>query len=146
MNYKTGSIGRVVWARFDDGDDIKRGLEEIALTEKIGQALVLVLGALKKADIVVGPKEAVIPPEPVWTGFADGREVLGVGSIAWTAEGPALHMHVAAGRGEEPVLAGCLRKNGEVYLVAEAVILETTGLTVTRDLDDASGLELLTIK
>ncbi len=35
MEYRTGSIGRVLMIRFDDGDDVLEGLKEIVIKEKI---------------------------------------------------------------------------------------------------------------
>ena len=34
----------------------------------------------------------------MWSEFADGREVLGVGSIAWDNGTPYVHVHTVAGR------------------------------------------------
>lgn len=48
------------------------------------------------------------------------------------------------GRGKE-VLTGCIRKEGEVFIVVEAMVLEVLGVRVTRSPDERSGLEILTL-
>lgn len=143
MEYRCGEIKRVFWVRFEDGEDLRAGLEHLAEREQIHQALVLVLGGMGQARMVLGPLKKTIPPEPNWASFADGREILGVGTLAHGPQGPSLHLHLAAGRGGEPTLAGCLRAESEVYLIAEAVVLETSGLAAVRKADGASGLNLL---
>ncbi|MBU2547674.1 MAG: DUF296 domain-containing protein [Proteobacteria bacterium] len=142
MEYRTGEIRRVFWARFNDGENLRAGLEDLARRENVEQGLVMVLGALGEARLVVGPKEKTLPPEPVWTGFQDGREILGLGTMIRGPEGPDLHLHLAAGRSGRETLAGCLREDGLVYLVVEAVMFEVTGLSVRRTPDKASGLNL----
>ena len=146
MDYRSGCIGRVFWARLDDGEDLGECLQDLARRETIGQALVLVLGALGQARVVVGPRETVIPPDPVWTAFTGGREILGVGTLVDSPEGPSLHMHIGAGRGEEPTVVGCLRAESQVYLLVEAVILEVTHMSARREPDEKTGLNLLTFK
>ena len=57
MEYRTGSIGRVLTIRFDHGEDFLAGLREVILKEKICSAWFQVIGALDKAGVVIGPKE-----------------------------------------------------------------------------------------
>jgi len=146
MDYRVGQIKRVFFVRLDDGEDLRKQVEELAQREKIEQAVVLVTGAMRKAELVVGPKEPVIPPEAVWSGFEDSREILGVGTLVRDQEGGSLHLHLAAGRENEAVKVGCLRGDSQVYLIAEAVILEISGLAAVRSADDASGLNLLSFR
>ena len=143
MDYRSGQIGRVFWVRFNDGEDLTAEVIELARREEISQALVLFLGALKESNLVVGPRETVIPPDPVVQSFTQGREMLGVGTLAPGPDGPALHLHVGAGRVDRPTLVGCLRADSRVYLLIEAVVLEIQGIAAARKPDQASGLNLL---
>ncbi|MEW6267477.1 MAG: PPC domain-containing DNA-binding protein [Thermodesulfobacteriota bacterium] len=146
MDYRVGHINRVFFARFEKGEDLSAGLNDLARREWIDQALVLVLGSMTQARLVVGPKEMVARPEPLWAAFTGGREVLGVGTLVPGPEGPSIHLHLAAGRGGEDPLIGCLREDGQVYLVAEAVILELKGFIAQRELDQVSGMNLLRLR
>ena len=143
MKYSTGEIGRVVWARMDDGDDLRDSLLELAAKENIGPALLLVLGAVQEGRMASGPLENKLPPLAMETHFSDGREILGVGTLAPGGDGPALHLHFAAGRRGQSTKVGCLRSGTPAYLLIECVVLEMRGIKAERVLDRASGFEIL---
>lgn len=142
MDYRTGKIGRIFWARIDHDDDLRESILELARKEKVGPAVVLALGALSKGEVVLGPRETTVPPEPVWKSFTKGREIMGVGTILEAQGRPALHLHVNLGRNDEPTLTGCLRGASRVYLVVEAVIIEVDDLAAARVFDPETELEL----
>lgn len=144
MHYRQGAFGRVFLLRFDDQDDLLEEMKKLAVKEQVRLASITLLGGMGSAEMVIGPKQAVIPPEPVWFGFNDGREIIGVGTLAWSNDGPAIHLHGAVGRGAEAHV-GCLRKSASVYLVVEAVIAEITGIDARRTLDERTGITLLTL-
>jgi predicted DNA-binding protein with PD1-like motif len=102
----------------------------------------MLLGGMRSAGIVTGPKEAVIPPEPMWLEFQDGREIVGIGSLFWKDAEPVIHLHGAVGRGEE-TRVGCLRKDGSVYLIVEAVIAEITGIDARKVVNGRTGIAVL---
>jgi len=142
MKYKVGSTGRVVVARFNDGEDILAGLERIARAENIRAAQIQLVGALRKARFVVGPAEDVIPPVPVWNELSAGHEVVAGGTIFWQGDAPKVHVHGVFARGDG-VKAGCLRELAQTFLVAEVLITEIVGVEAVRELDQASGMVLL---
>ena len=118
-------------------------LTTLTKKEKIKSGIIHLIGALKKAEIVVGPNKVEIPPEPVWKTFDDGRELLGFGTIFWKGDEPKIHIHASIGR-EDFVNLGCVRTNAEVYLVIESVIIEiNTPAPVTRKYDEKFGLDLI---
>ncbi|MBE0598761.1 MAG: DNA-binding protein [Desulfuromonadales bacterium] len=142
MKYQVGKPGRVVIARFGDGDDVLAGLVEIARKEEIRAAQFQVVGGLRRGRYVVGPAKEGMPPVPVWREFTEAHEVVANGTIFWQGEEPKIHCHGAYGRGGE-VSAGCLRDGVETFLVLEAVITEIIGVEATRELDPVSGMVLL---
>ena len=146
MDYQTGKIGRVIVARGFDGDDVYQQIESIALTEGVASAAVLVIGGLRSARVVVGPKSPTGPIEPEFTEFDDAREIAGVGTIFPDADdgSPKLHLHGAIGRGDQTI-AGCPRGGAKVFCVLEVVIMEIEGLDATRALDPDLALKLLTL-
>ena len=79
MEYAKGRIGRVFTVRIDHGDDLILELIKLAELEQIESAVFTLLGALKEGKLVTGPKESIRPPEPVWSGFDDVHEILGIG-------------------------------------------------------------------
>ena len=144
MEYSVGKVGRVVVLRLSEGDEIYPCIETVATEEKIASASVFVLGGLRKADVVVGPKEEKPKIVGNFEQFVGPGEVLGVGTIFSDEDGPKLHIHAAMGKGKD-VLVGCPRGGADVFLVLEVVIIEIEGTTAERRLNE-SGLKLLKLK
>ncbi len=144
MDYDIGKTGRVVVARGFEGEDLYAEIEGLAARENIRLAAVVLIGGLRSAKVVVGPKSPAGPIEPNYTEFDDAREIAGVGTIAWDADKPILHLHAAIGRGESHII-GCPRGGATVFCVLEAVIIEIEGIDATRALDPELGLKLLTL-
>lgn len=145
MKYRSGSIGRVFVARLEEGDDLLAAMKELLSAEKIHAAVIYIIGALREACMVVGPREAVTPPDPVWRTFDDGREILGIATSYLENGEPALHLHAAVGRGDI-TLTGCIREKAETYLTVELIVLELLGTGASRQVDPATGLKLLEFK
>jgi len=144
MRYKAGKVGRVVLARFDHGEQVVPALAGLCEKEGISSGWFFLFGAIRNGRLVAGPRETSLPPDPVWQEFTDPFEIVGMGSIAAGGGSPSIHLHSSLGRGKE-VLTGCIRKEGEVFIVVEAMVLEILGLRATRSPDEQSGLELLTL-
>ncbi len=142
MEYLQGQLGRVFMVKFAHGDDVLAALTDLAIRESIRAAWIQFLGAIHKGGLVVGPAKTELPPQPVWHMLDQAWEVVGVGNLFWEGDSPRLHLHGALGRGPE-TLTGCLRKESQVYLVVEALILELTGVNVSRRLDPDLGVALL---
>lgn len=145
MHYTEGSIGRVFLLKFDHGEDFQSSVLTFCREKNIRAGQILFQGALKESEVVVGPKDLSVPPEPMWKHFNDGREVLGFGTLFWHENDPSVHMHSVCSRGEHSFI-GCIRKQAEVYLVIEAVITEFTGVRISRKPDPISGFALMHIE
>ncbi|WP_407355536.1 PPC domain-containing DNA-binding protein [Methanolobus sp. WCC5] len=145
MDYSVGNIGRVFAVRLDHGDDILRELEGLAVAEDIRSAAFIMLGAVKEANLVVGPKTCEVPPDPSWEKITDAHEILGIGNIFREEGKPKIHLHSAAGRGAS-VKAGCLRKESEVFMVAEVFIMEICAISATRVFDPKRGFSPVTFR
>lgn len=145
MKYQTGRPGRVVLARFEDGDDILAGLAEIARRENIRAASFQVIGGIRRGRFVVGPATGDLPPVPVWRGLEETHEVLAAGTIFWDGPEPKIHCHGAFARGDQ-VRGGCLREGAETFLVLEAVLTELLDIDAHRSLDAGSGMVLLELQ
>ncbi|MFH1691991.1 MAG: DUF296 domain-containing protein [Candidatus Omnitrophota bacterium] len=144
MEYTKGSIGRIFLLKFTNGDDIHCELRKLARKEKVCCAVLFFIGALNRGHLVTGPKKPEVPPEPNWASFKDGWETLGLGTIFRGGKDPKIHIHVSMGK-KDKMLTGCLRKESEVFLVMEAVLFELKGVRAAKDIDLATGLELLRI-
>jgi len=142
MRYRKGRVGRVGVVRLEDGEDCLSALAELAKAEEIHSAVFYILGGIKRGSLVLGPGHEGPPPEPIWHEVAESSEVLGIGTIFWDEEAPRVHLHTAVGRADK-VHVGCLRQEGETFLVLEAVVMEIEGVEARRLKDPATGLSLL---
>ncbi len=144
MKYTQGTIGRVFLVKFENNDILIANLSGLAKKEKIKAATIIFIGALKQGDLVTGPKQPVIPPEPNKVAFKDGWEVMGIGTLFTNSKGPQIHIHASMGK-KNKALTGCVRGDSKVFLVVEAILLELKGIKAQKDIDPATGLNLLRI-
>lgn len=143
MEYSKGNIGRVFTVRIDTGEDLLDELEGLSEKEEITSAFFILLGAVSGANLVVGPKENAIPPEPMWVNYSEPHEVMGIGNIFSEEGKPKIHIHSAAGRGDD-VNIGCLRGESEAFMVLEVFIMEISGIDAKRLFNNAKGFAPIT--
>jgi Predicted DNA-binding protein with PD1-like DNA-binding motif len=141
MQYSEGRIGRVFVLRIDDGEDFLAVTREFVKTHAVTTGTILYLGALRQAKMVTGPEEAVFPPDPHFVMFEGGWEMVGIGTITVEDGSPAIHFHTSVGRAGH-ALTGCLREKAVTYIVAEAVILEFSGISIVRQFDEKTQVNL----
>lgn len=144
MKYTKGAIGRIFLVKFEDDDVLIDNLIRLAKKERINTAALIFIGALKKGELVTGPKKPVIPPQPNKLAFKGGWEVIGIGTIFTNSKMPQIHIHASMGK-KNKVLTGCLRGKSKVFLVIEAIIMELKGVNAAKDIDLKTGLNLLRI-
>ncbi len=101
-----------------------------------------VLGGLRQAEVVVGPREPVMPPDPVWHAVDGTREVLGFGTVFWDNEVPRIHLHAALGDHGDALVA-CVRRNTRVYLILEVFLVEVRGPLSSRPWYEEGGFNRL---
>ncbi len=142
MKYQVGKTGRVIVARFEDGEDALENITGIAKRENIKSAVFYLIGGIRQGRVVVGPEKEELPPKPVWKEIEESHEVLGTGTIFWQYDEPKIHFHGAFGK-KDMVKVGCLRETSKTFLVLEAVIIEIEGIDARREFDQTSGLTLL---
>ncbi len=143
MEYRQGTIGRVFIVRFDEGDPFLEELIALIRKENIRSGWFHVLGGLREADVVTGPREPTMPPDPVWSEIRGAREVFGTGSVFWDGSEPKIHLHAAMGHHGE-TLTGCVRKGTKVYLVLEVMLIELEGIDAARPWYEEGGFNRLT--
>ena len=144
MRYQIGETGRVAVLRFEDGDDVLKGLTELAKNEDIRAGVVYLVGGMKGGRFVVGPETETMPPVPVWRELTESHELVGLGTIFWQGSEPKIHFHGAYGK-RDSVKVGCLREMSETFLVLEGIIVEIKGVNAVRELDPSTGLALLKV-
>ena len=146
MKYTTGTVGKIITIRFENGDPIYKGIEKIALNENIDSGVVWIIGGVKNGGVIVGPSDSItMPPLPQIERFNDAREIVGIGTLFLDAtKKPVLHLHASIGKGTNPI-TGCPRESLDCWLVTEAIIMEMKGIGAQRLSDIKSGFSLLEI-
>jgi len=145
LDYRAGSVGRVFAVRFDHEEEILPALAGLCRREGVRAGWFFLFGALGRGRLVTGPREASLPPDPLFARVGEPHELLGMGSIAGKDGVPSLHLHASLGRGDR-ALTGCLRGEDAAFLVVEALVLEIAGVAASRQPDAATGLDLLRLE
>jgi predicted DNA-binding protein with PD1-like motif len=141
MQYTEGKLGRVFYLRVDHGEDLLSSLQDFVIEKNISVGFIHLLGALREGSIVTGPKEPVLPPNPLYESYEGCWEVFGFATITPGKEQPHIHIHASVGKGNN-ALTGCLREKATTYIIVEAVIIEIAGVEISCQRDPTTGLEL----
>ncbi len=145
MEYSIGKPGRIIAVKLDEGEKLYESIESLAERENINCGAVFITGGLRRANVVVGPKQEN-PIVPDFKNFTGPGEVLGVGTLYRDDEDkPKMHLHCAAGKRDE-IIAGCPRGGAEVFLILEITIIEFEGITGVRKMVEEHGVKLLTLQ
>ena len=147
LDFTEARFGRVFVLRLYQSERIHEVVEKFASEKKILSALCFFLGGAEdKSKVVVGPKNGTaFPPEPMVTLLKGVHEGCGVGTIFLDEQGkPKLHMHASFGR-DDSAVTGCVRLGVDVWQIGEVVILELTGASARRTMNDETGFELLEV-
>ncbi len=147
MQFTEAKLERIFVLRLHDGDHLPDVIETFAKEQKVKSALCFFLGGAKdNSRIVVGPRNGLdIQPEPMITLLEGVHEVCGVGTIFTDEKGkPKLHMHASFGRKEETI-TGCVRMGVDVWRIGEVVLLELTGTSAHRAVNNETGFEFLEV-
>lgn len=147
MKYTAASAGRIFVLRLEDGDVLNDTLEAFALEQGLKGALAFYVGGVADGSkVVVGPdQDSESGVVPLIHALAGVQEGFAVGTLFPNAEGrPVLHMHAASGR-EGGATVGCTRAGLTTWLIGEVILLEITEARAHREVDSATGFELLTI-
>ena len=145
MKYSQAKPGRIFVIRLEDGDVVHEAIEKLAREQSIqAAALIVVGGADKESNLVVGPEQGRATPVTPMVHILDGvHEVSGVGTLFPDDEGnPMVHMHMACGR-KTATVTGCIRNGVNVWHVMEVILFELMDSTGVRSLDPETGFKLL---
>ena len=141
MRYTSGRCARVFYLHIEHGEDLVNTIRDFVSKQEIQAGIIHLIGAVRNARIVTGPKEDTLPPDPSFVSLQQAHELIGTGMIRTGSDGPEIHFHISAGRGET-ALTGCLRGESEVFIIIEAVIIEFSGMEIGMSHDPKTGLSL----
>jgi predicted DNA-binding protein with PD1-like motif len=145
MKYTQATQGRIFIIRLEDGDIVHDAIEQLARTESIKAAAMIILGGADEAStLVVGPKEGRSSTvTPMLHALSGVHEIAGVGTLFPDDEGvPLLHMHMACGRNADTI-TGCIREGVRVWHVMEVILFELLDTSAIRAFEVETGFKLL---
>ena len=143
MKYAQGKQGRVYLLKFENNDDFLEQIKVFIKKEKVKCAFFVFLGAVVKAKMAAGPKKPVNPPVPNMLQVKDGWADFGTGSVFLNKKKePQVHIHGNFGKGEKSKM-GCVRSDAKIFNVIEAMVTEITGVNAIKDIDPATGLNMM---
>jgi len=127
----------LILARLFPGEDIHQELKEICNKHRVETAVVLSgIGQLKQFQLGYFKEKGNYVPQE----FAEPHELLSLsGNISNQKGEYKLHLHAVLGNEDKGVVGGHLIK-GEVEVTNEIVLLKTA-VSITRRLEETTGLE-----
>ena len=136
-----GRVGRFLFFRLEEGADLLASIQECASSAGVRAGLLACIGALREAKIGFYLGEGRYKT----VGLAGPLEIAScLGNIS---EGPGgelvVHAHICVCDEEGRAYGGHLLEGCVVSPTAELAILELAGAALTRRLDAATGLKLL---
>lgn len=130
MKYTSGTCGRIFYLHIEHGEEPIQTIHAFVKENEIKAGIIHFIGAVKNAKLVTGPEVDHLPPVYHTESVVLAHELIGTGFIRTGDDGPAIHHHISAGRGNQ-VLTGCLRGEAEAFILVEAMIIECMGMNIS---------------
>ena len=124
MKYTQGFMGRVFVARLDDGESIKKEIENICIREGLRDAIVYLVGGLRDEK-------------------REGK-LVGMGLVVPKNNKPNFLFHASIGNMQDTFVG----QNDETVVadqIVEAIVVELGGVDAMRFFDEKLGIDALTI-
>lgn len=137
MHYSAeGKQGRTIVARLKPGQDIVAGITSVIEKHNIksGYIPVLLTGLKQLRIISMNFTDNEDNPQNVELEYQEPLDCFGQGTIATLDDKPSIHIHFTAAQAGNKTISGHL-VSGIVLYVTELVIVEITGITMTRKKD-----------
>ena len=134
------SIGRVIVAKVEPGEDLIDAINQVVKKHEIKAGLINLIGALNK--ITIGYFDIETKEYNLKT-FEEDVELLScMGNVSYKDGEPIIHLHIALGRGDYSLFGGHLSQPSIISVTAEVYIYEIAK-KLERAVDSATQLSLL---
>ncbi|MFQ6063978.1 MAG: PPC domain-containing DNA-binding protein [Candidatus Bathyarchaeia archaeon] len=138
MKIHKSKIGRVVFARLSEGEDLLEAITLRSKQAKIVTAFFILIGALKKARLGFYREQEYKPIE-----ISEPVEIAScMGNISVKEGEPIVHAHILVSNENGKAFGGHLLSGCIVSVNAELVLVEAADLTLQRVLDEKTKLNL----
>ncbi len=139
MKYAKSGIGKAVFARLLEGEDMIKAITQVATKSKIRAGFFFLIGTLKSAKLGFYQHGKYLPIE-----MEQELEIVSCLGNVSVKEGKAFpHAHLAVSDEKGKVFGGHAMPGCIIGATAELVLVEAVGLKITRQLDETTKLSLL---
>ena len=138
MKIHESKVGRVVFARLSEDEDLLEAITLRAKRAKITTGFFILIGALKKAKFGFYREQGYKPIE-----ISEPVEIVScIGNISVKEQDPIVHAHISISNDKGEAFGGHLLSGCVVSVNAELVLVEATDLRLHRVLDEKTKLYL----
>lgn len=147
-----GSIGRIIVATIDPGNDLLLSLQDICTRENISNGVIIsCVGSLKRTNIrnLARFPESFSPTDAdrIWKSLDNPSEIVGLsGNISSNNGEPKIHAHIVVStvkEGRVEVLGGHLVEGNTTFVKVEVVLAEFHGISMRRKISVERNIEEL---
>jgi len=141
MEIGRAKAGKIVFARFDEGDELLVSVTQVAEEAKIPAGFFFLIGTLKKARLGFfreGKYETIEMNKPL-------EIVSCLGNISIKEGKVFAHAHIAVSDEEGSVFGGHAMPECIVGVTGELVLVEASGIKLVREFDKKTKLSLLSL-
>jgi len=139
MEYVEGKVGKMVFARLSEGEDVLDAIAQIVTKANVSAGLFFLIGTLKTARLGFfreGEYETIELQQPL-------EIVSCLGNVS-IKEGKAFaHAHAAVSDEKGKVFGGHVMPGCIIGVTGELALVETTGIGLFRKFDEKTKLSLL---
>lgn len=138
MKIHESKIGRVVFARLSEDEDLLEAIALRAKRAKINTGFFILIGALKKAKLGFYREQEYKPIE-----ISEPVEIVScMGNISIKEQELIVHAHISVSNEKGEAFGGHLLRGCVVSVNAELVLVEAADLRLQRQLDEKTKLYL----
>ena len=138
MKIHESKVGRVVFARLSEDEDLLEAITLRAKRAKITTGFFILIGALKKAKFGFYRGQEYKPLE-----ISEPVEIVScIGNISVKKQEPIVHAHISISNDKGAAFGGHLLSGCVVSVNAELVLVEATDSRLQRVFDEKTGLYL----
>ena len=139
LKYAKSGIGRAVFARFLEDEDLLEAITQVATKSGIHAGLFFLIGTLKSAKLGFYQRGKYLPIE-----IQKPLEIVScLGNISLKEEKAFPHAHLAVSDEKGKVFGGHAMPGCIIGATAELVLVEAVGIKIARQLDETNKLSLL---
>lgn len=139
MEYAESKVGKVVFARFSENEDLLKAITAVAERAEVAAGFFMLIGTLKTAKLGFfreGKYETIEMEQPLEIVSCNGDISIKEGTVL-------VHAHATVSDEKGRAFGGHVMQGCLIGATGELILIETTGCNLFRKLDEKTKLSLL---